>query len=87
MIENGRASSRAGLLATQGIRGKGLTARCCSASRKYRRHIYGHILTRNWVLDGAAVHTSIVGFDDGSELNSPETLDGVLVVANLSTPT
>ena len=32
---------------------------------------------RNWLLDGAAVHTSMVGFDDGSE--TARVLDGEMV--------
>ena len=56
---------RAGLLATQGIRG--------GANRKVLERIKetGDIFwaqsDRDWVLDGANVHVSMVGFDDGSE--------------------
>lgn len=63
---------RAGLLATQGIRG--------GANREVLKRIKasGDIFfaesDRNWILDGAAVHISMVGFDDGRE--SKRTLDG-----------
>lgn len=56
---------RAGLLATQGIRG--------GANRRVLQHIKesGDIFfaesDRDWVLDGAAVHVSMVGFDRGEE--------------------
>ena len=74
MLENGRAK-RAGLLATQGIRG--------GANRRVLQRIKGSgdifmaWSDQPWILDGAAVHTSIVGFDDGSESN--RQLDGVAV--------
>ena len=66
MLEKGR-TRRVGLLATQGIRG--------GANRRVLQRIKesGDIFLawsdQPWVLDGAAVHTSIVGFDDGSEQN------------------
>ena len=75
-ISNGRAG-RAGLLATQGIRG--------GANRKVVERIKdsGGIFfaesDREWVLNGANVHISMVGFDDGSEQS--RTLDGVPVLA------
>jgi len=62
-IEAGRAK-RAGLLATQAIRG--------GANRKVLERIKetGDIFyaqaDRKWILDGAAVRVSMVGFDDGS---------------------
>ena len=74
MLEQGRAK-RAGLLATQGIRG--------GANRRVLQRIKesGDIFLawsdQPWVLDGATVHISIVGFDDGSELN--RELDGAAV--------
>ena len=74
MLEKGKAK-RAGLLATQGIRG--------GANRRVLQRIKesGDIFLawsdQQWVLDGAAVHTSIVGFDDGSESN--RQLDGAAV--------
>lgn len=64
MIET-RAASRAGLLATQGIRG--------GASRKVLERIKGTgdlfmaWSDEPWVIDGAAVHVSIIGFDDGAQ--------------------
>jgi type II restriction/modification system DNA methylase subunit YeeA len=66
---------RAGLLATQGIRG--------GANREVLKRIKesGDIFfaesDRDWVLDGANVHVSIVGFDNGAERD--RTLDGAAV--------
>ena len=63
-IEQGKAK-RAGLLATQGIRG--------GANRKVLERIKasGDIFwaqsDRDWILDGATVHVSMVGFDAGAE--------------------
>jgi len=73
-IERGRCK-RAGLLATQGIRG--------GANREVLKRIkdIGDIFfaesDRPWILDGANVHVSMVGFDDGSEQH--KILDGVPV--------
>lgn len=73
-IEN-RASLRAGLLATQGIRG--------SSNREVLKRIKqtGDIFfaesDRDWVLDGANVHISMIGFDDGTEKR--KCLDGRVV--------
>lgn len=56
---------RAGLLATQGIRG--------GANREVLKRIkesgdiFWAISDKDWVLDGANVHVSMVGFDDGNE--------------------
>lgn len=81
-IEDGKAR-RAGLLATQGIRG--------GASREVLKRIKetGDIFfaesDRNWIQDGATVHVSIVGFDAGEE--KQRVLDGETVEeinANLS---
>ncbi|MCX6093206.1 MAG: class I SAM-dependent DNA methyltransferase [Candidatus Bipolaricaulota bacterium] len=64
MIEEGTLK-RAGLLATQGIRG--------GANRKSLERIKdsGDIFwaqsDRDWILDGATVHVSMVGFDGGAE--------------------
>ena len=69
---NRECTKRVGLLATQGIRG--------GANRNVLRRIKesGDIFLawsdQPWVLDGAAVHTSIVGFDNGSE--TVRELDG-----------
>ena len=63
-LEQGQAQ-RVGLLATQGIRG--------GANRKVLERIKGSgdiflaWSDRPWVLDGAAVRVSIVGFDNGGE--------------------
>jgi len=63
---------RAGLLATQGIRG--------GANRETLKRIKdsGGIFwaesDRPWILDGANVHVSMVGFDDGTD--KTRTLDG-----------
>ncbi len=71
MVEAGTVR-RAGLLSTQGIRG--------GANRRVleRMKASGDIFTawadEPWVLEGAAVHVSFVGFDDGSE--SERHLDG-----------
>ena len=37
---------------------------------------------RDWILDGAAVHVSMIGFDHGSETSS--TLDGPTVVETIN---
>ena len=66
MLAQGRAK-RAGLLATQGIRGganRGVLQRI-----KESGDIFLAWSDQPWILDGATVHISIVGFDDGSELN------------------
>ena len=63
-IEEGTAK-RAGLLATQGIRG--------GASRRVLQRVKGSgdifmaWPDEPWIVEGATVHVSIVGFDDGSE--------------------
>jgi len=71
MIESGRVK-RVGLLATQAIRG--------GANRKVLERIKetGDIFwaqsDREWILDGATVHVSMIGFDNGSEKD--RLLDG-----------
>lgn len=71
MVVDGKAK-RVGLLATQGIRG--------GASRRVLERVKdsGDIFLaysdREWVLDGAAVHVSIVCFDDGAQ--TERELDG-----------
>ncbi|MFL6336513.1 MAG: class I SAM-dependent DNA methyltransferase [Pyrinomonadaceae bacterium] len=81
-IEEGKAR-RAGLLATQGIRG--------GANREVLKRIkesgdiFFAVGDREWVLDGACVHISMVGFDDGGE--AKKMLDGrevPTINANLS---
>ena len=74
MLEQGRAK-RAGLLATQGIRGG--TNRRVLQRIKESGDIFLAWSDQPWILDGATVHISIVGFDDGSELN--RQLNGVAV--------
>ena len=59
------ATKRAGLLATQGIRGR--DNRAVLQRIKASGDIFFAHSDREWVLDGAVVHISIVGFDDGSE--------------------
>ncbi len=72
-----RQCKRAGLLATQGIRG--------GANREVLKRIKdtGDIFfaesDRPWVLEGASVHVSMVGFDDGAETS--HMLDGKPVSA------
>src|SRR6266567_5589238 len=63
---------RAGLLATQGIRG-GLNRVVLKNIRKTGGIFFAES-DRPWVLDGANVHVSMVGFDDGSE--KKRVLDG-----------
>ncbi len=64
--------ARVGLLATQGVRGR--------ENRKVLERIQrsGNIIfaisDREWVLDGANVHISMIGFDDGQETS--RELDG-----------
>lgn len=70
-VEQGRCQ-RVGLLATQAIRG-GLNRRVLDRIRE-TGEIFFAWSDRSWVLDGASVHVSMVGFDDGSE--SERTLDG-----------
>ncbi len=71
LIAEGKCQ-RAGLLATQGIRG--------SANRevikriKQSGNIFFAVSDQDWVLDGATVHVSMVGFDGGVE--KVKTLDG-----------
>ena len=70
-----RHTQRAGLLATQAIRFQ--SNRPVLARIKTGGDIFNAISDKNWVLDGATVHTSIVCFDDGSETN--RVLDGATV--------
>ena len=59
------APTRAGLLATQGIRGG--ANRTVLDRIKRDGDIFMAWSDREWILDGAAVHVSIVGFDSGLE--------------------
>lgn len=63
---------RAGLLATQGIRGG--ANRVVLQRIKETGDIFWAYADRNWILDGATVHVSMIGFDDGREI--PRLLDG-----------
>jgi hypothetical protein len=63
---------RAGLLATQAIRG-GANREVLKRIKK-TGGIFFAISDRDWILDGASVHVSMIGFDDGSE--NSRTLDG-----------
>ncbi len=63
-IERGN-SRRAGLLATQGVRGK--DNRTVLDRIKETGEIFLAYPDREWMLDGATVHISIVGFDNGEE--------------------
>ena len=64
-IESGK-SRRAGLLATQAIRFQ--SNRPVLARIKDTGDIFAAISDRDWMLDGANVHISIVCFDDGSQI-------------------
>jgi hypothetical protein len=70
MVEEGKVD-RVGLLATQGIRG-GVNRRVLERI-KGTGDIFMAWSDRDWLLDGATVHVSLVGFDDGSETR--RTLD------------
>ena len=68
---------RAGLLATQGIRGEAnrtVLQRINNSGKIFMAHA-----DRPWILEGAAVHVSIVGFDDGTQ--TERELNGVSVAA------
>lgn len=64
MIEEGKVK-RAGLLATNSIRGG--ANRAVLERIKQTGNIFWAQSDRDWVLDGAAVHVSMVGFDNGRE--------------------
>jgi type II restriction/modification system DNA methylase subunit YeeA len=70
-IEAGK-TQRAGLLATQGIRGG--ANRTVLDRIKVSGDIFWAESDRDWVLEGATVHVSMVGFDDGTE--EVKILDG-----------
>ncbi len=73
-IANGKAK-KAGLLGTQAIRGG--TNRQVLDRIKESGDIFMAWSDKEWILDGATVHVSIVGFDDGTEDN--KMLDGLPV--------
>jgi len=74
LVEAGRVA-RAGLLATQGIRGG--KNRAVLERIKRTGDIFIAWADRPWTLDGATVHVSMVGFDDGAERE--RILDGATV--------
>jgi len=76
LIED-RKCYRAGLLATQGIRGG--ANRAVLTRIKQTGDIFFAYSDRQWVLDGANVHVSMVGFDAGNE--KEKNLDGCPVPA------
>ena len=78
-IANGEAQ-RAGLLGTQGIRG-GANRRVLQRI-KASGNIFMAYPDREWVLDGAMVHISIVGFDDGTETD--RSFDGEDAEGNIN---
>ena len=63
---------RVGLLATQGIRGG--ANRTVLERIKQDGDIFWAQSDRDWILDGATVHVSLIAFDDGSE--TKKVLDG-----------
>jgi len=75
MIASGQAK-RAGLLATNSIRG-GVNRKVLERIKE-SGDIFWAQSDREWVLDGAAVNVSMVGFDDGSE--TEKLLDNRLAV-------
>jgi type II restriction/modification system DNA methylase subunit YeeA len=74
LVEVGK-TKRVGLLATQGIRGG--TNRAVLERIKSSGEIFWAQSDREWVLDGAMVHVSMIAFDNGSETET--SLDGVPV--------
>ncbi len=82
----GKRTKRAGLLATQSIRGG--KNREVLQRIEHSGAVFFAVSDKDWVLDGANVHISIVGFDDGEE--TEKALDGRPVAAinsNLSSAT
>jgi type II restriction/modification system DNA methylase subunit YeeA len=73
-ISTGR-SKRAGLLATQGIRGG--ANREVLKQIKNSGDIFFAISDRGWILAGANVHVSMIGFDSGEQID--RSLDGQAV--------
>jgi len=70
---------RAGLLATQGIRGG--ANREALKRVKESGNIFWAVSDKDWILEGANVHVSLIGFDDGEE--ETRLLDGQ-TVANIN---
>jgi type II restriction/modification system DNA methylase subunit YeeA len=82
-IEHGKCK-RAGLLATQAIRG-GVNRDVLKRINETGDIFYA-ISDRDWILDGANVHVSMIGFDNGTE--KTRQLDGhnvTLINPNLTT--
>ncbi|MDP1714347.1 MAG: N-6 DNA methylase [Anaerolineales bacterium] len=75
MIESGRAK-RAGLLATNSIRG-GVNRKVLERIKE-TGDIFWAQSNRDWVLDGAAVNVSMIGFDNGTEKS--KSLDGTTII-------
>ena len=73
-VERGMAK-RAGLLSTNSIRG--IRSRPVLDRIKDTGDIFMAWSDRGWILDGAAVRVSMIGFDDGSQ--AAKTLDGASV--------
>ena len=69
------ATKRAGLLATQAIRFQ--SNRLVLTRIKETGDIFTAISDKDWLLDGAAVHISIICFDDGTDTD--RSLDGAPV--------
>ena len=83
MMVEGKKASRVGLLATQGIRG-GANRRILQRLKE-TGDIFLAWSDHPWILEGAAVHISILGFDDGSETDRSFNGDAVESInANLT---
>ena len=67
-----RKCGRAGLLATQGIRG-GANRRVVESIKRIGDIFFAES-DRRWILEGAAVHVSMIGFDNGTDKH--RILDG-----------
>lgn len=80
MIEQEGIARRAGLLATQGIRGR--ENRRVLQRIKETGDIFMAYPDKEWELAGATVHIAIVGFDDGNE--SARIFDGVTTEQNIN---
>jgi type II restriction/modification system DNA methylase subunit YeeA len=81
-VETGKAK-RVGLLATQGIRGG--ANRTVLERIKQTGDIFWAYSDREWILEGANVHVSMIGFDNGAETS--RILDGkpvAVIHANLT---
>lgn len=74
LIEKAKCK-RAGLLASQSIRGP--ANRRILERIKETGDIFFAVSDRDWLLAGATVHASLIGFDDGSQKN--RLLDGIEV--------